>query len=481
MTNEPKLAGLFLGAGFSYEVGMPLVGELTRELKEVVTPSKLREYNKSWRMQGTGFSDTVIDDLAAVLSRPEMHYESVLGYLETQQRRISPLREEYHGIYSWVVECVSHILNRHHTLKADYIELTLRYLDGFAHLAAEQKPLWVFSLNHDLIVECLAAKHNIAVNSGFCSGEIALTTRDDAGEKTGHLRAESIQADQFTKGMPFSRSGTTGINLLKVHGALDVFTFNETGEDVLKLLPLERSVAGVIGALRAVNEDLRNMGDGRVPYKATNEITYADDDGIIQYLRRSILAGAYKFDQRVSQVLPHAMLMAFQTHINFVSRLVCIGYGFGDIHINQVMRGWLEFNAERQLEIVNPGVEEIPPFLLHLAPQIVLRKTRASDYLDAAAGIVRDESDALKKRLNLWIRMQPDKQKASLEFAAFLREWNEGLCRDILKRPERAHLKECGSMMEVRPDEISKLLLSDQRYTPDACLKTFLSSRIPLS
>jgi len=35
--------------------------------------------------------------------------------------------------------------------------------------------------------------------------------------------------------------------------------------------------------------------------------------------------------------------------------------------------------------------------------------------------------------------------------------------------------------MEVRPDEISKLLLSDQRYTPDACLKTFLSSRIPLS
>jgi hypothetical protein len=54
MSEIPQLTGFFLGAGFSYEVGMPLVGELTSELKETLTASKVREWNESWRKNGTG-------------------------------------------------------------------------------------------------------------------------------------------------------------------------------------------------------------------------------------------------------------------------------------------------------------------------------------------------------------------------------------------------------------------------------------------
>jgi len=197
MSEMPQLTGFFLGAGFSYEVGMPLVWELTSELKETLTASKVRQWNESWRKNGTGFSDAVIEDFISVLSRTDMHYESVLGYLETQQRRIAPLRREYHGLYAWVVECVSQILIRHHTLNVVYIERTLRYLDGFAHFATEQQPLWVFSLNHDVIVECLAAKHGIPLNSGFMSGDVRLPLRDEAGNKIGELSAASIAGDQF--------------------------------------------------------------------------------------------------------------------------------------------------------------------------------------------------------------------------------------------------------------------------------------------
>jgi hypothetical protein len=56
MSDSLKLTGLFLGAGFSYEVGMPLVTELTRDLKETLTPAKVKAFNKSWQEQGTGFS-----------------------------------------------------------------------------------------------------------------------------------------------------------------------------------------------------------------------------------------------------------------------------------------------------------------------------------------------------------------------------------------------------------------------------------------
>jgi hypothetical protein len=475
MREVPQLTGVFLGAGFSYEVGMPLVGELTSELKETLTASKVREWNESWRKNGTGFSDGVIEDFISVLSRSDMHYESILGYLETQQRRIESLRQEYHGLYAWVVECVSHILIRHHTLNVAYIERTLRYLDGFAHFAMEQQPLWVFSLNHDVIVECLAAKHGVPVNSGFMSGDVRLPLRDKTGNRIGELSAESLVGDQFAKGMPFSAFGTRGINLLKIHGALDVFTFNETGEDVLKLYPKVLSVAGVIDALRAANEDLRNMGDGTTPYKTTNEITYADEVGQVQYLRRSLLAGAYKFDKRVSQVLPHAMLRAFQTHIHSVSKLVCIGYGFGDSHINGVMRDWLERNVERRLEIVNPYIEDIPPFLLHVAPQILLAKTRASDYLDHAAGIIRDETDVLEKRLSSWIRKQSDKHAAEREFADFLSDYTQSTGTAFVERLAKAHLSGDNDAISVLRGEA----LSDMSCHRDACLKAFLESRSP--
>lgn len=83
----------------------------------------MRDFNKFWREQGTGFSDAVIEDFLAGISRTDMLYESVLGYLETQQHRSASLRNEYHGIYAWFVESVSQILVRHLTLNTTYISL----------------------------------------------------------------------------------------------------------------------------------------------------------------------------------------------------------------------------------------------------------------------------------------------------------------------------------------------------------------------
>jgi hypothetical protein len=55
-----RLTGLFLGAGASYEAGMPLVWELTAEIKNWLTADKIRELNACWRIQGGDYSDSVI-------------------------------------------------------------------------------------------------------------------------------------------------------------------------------------------------------------------------------------------------------------------------------------------------------------------------------------------------------------------------------------------------------------------------------------
>src|SRR4029453_1986392 len=89
-----SLTGLFLGAGASYEVRLPLVWELTTELKNWLTPDKLHSLNLWWRAQGRGYPDVVIEDVARTFAIPVLHYESILGYLETQYRRGSVSKVE---------------------------------------------------------------------------------------------------------------------------------------------------------------------------------------------------------------------------------------------------------------------------------------------------------------------------------------------------------------------------------------------------
>jgi hypothetical protein len=65
--------------------------------------------------------------------------------------------------------------------------------------------------------------------------------------------------------------------------------------------------------------------------------------------------------------------------------LVCIGYGCGDAHINQILRHWLEFSGDRQLELGAPGSKICPSFLGHVASQVTLVNEFATDYLERYA------------------------------------------------------------------------------------------------
>lgn len=372
---------------------MPLVWDLTQELKSWLTSEKLREFNKGWRAQGGGYPDEVIESFVGVLERSDLHYEALLGYLETQYRRHQPNQEHYHGLYSWLVQMIYYLFYPRHVKNLGFFHGMLPRYAGIRVLAEQNNPLWVFSLNHDLIIEMLGAKFGIPINSGFSERTISLPRRDKAGEKIGELRAQVLNEEELKGSLYFPNPPKGGIYLLKIHGALDVFAY-ENGKSLLKLVPDENSVESLLDALSAVNEEVfypySDSPNGRV--NTSNEITYADDSGEMQFLRRTLLAGAYKFDSRHSQVLPRAVLEQFETNINFVTKLVCMGYGFGDLHIDSVIRQWLEFVSTRRLEIVNPGVTAVPSFLLHLAPQVEVVPGGATEYFDSVGGIPSDMS-----------------------------------------------------------------------------------------
>lgn len=375
---------------------MPLVWELTKELKSWLTSEKLREFNQGWRAQGGGYPDEVIESFVDALERSDLHYEALLGYLETQYRRHQPNQEHYHGLYSWLVQMIYYLFYPRHVKNLGFFHRMLPRYAGIRALAEQNNPLWVFSLNHDLIIEMLAVKFGIPIHSGFSERTISLPRRNKSGEKIGELRAQVLNEEELKGALYFPNPPKSGIYLLKIHGALDVFAYEE-GKSLLKLMPDENSVESLLDALSAVNEEVfypySDSPNGRI--NTSNEITYADDSGEMQFLRRTLLAGAYKFDLRHPQVLPHALLEQFKTNINFLTKLVCIGYGFGDLHINAVIRQWLEFASTRRLEIVNPGVTEVPSFLLHLAPQVRVVLSGATEYLDSASGITRTRKEEL--------------------------------------------------------------------------------------
>jgi hypothetical protein len=82
-----KRIGLLLGAGASFESGMPLVWDLSAEIRAWLTPEKLRALNEGWRTQGGGNPQEVIDTLVTSLLDGSMHYENILGNLEAHFNR----------------------------------------------------------------------------------------------------------------------------------------------------------------------------------------------------------------------------------------------------------------------------------------------------------------------------------------------------------------------------------------------------------
>jgi hypothetical protein len=217
------------------------------------------------------------------------------------------------------------------------------------------------------------------INSGFGGKEsLPLPYRLPNGKTT--IDVEVLTEEILRKGLPFFQHGISGINLIKLHGALDLFTVRD-GKDVIKLTPIGDTADSPINALVVVNEILPFRPSNGV--NTTNEIMYLDHVREVQFLRRTTLSGAFKYSPRKDQVLPRNFLEVFQTMINYVSNLICIGYAFEDIHVNNVIRRWLELTADRRLEIVDPTRDTIPPDFRHLAPQILVRRMKAGPYLSA--------------------------------------------------------------------------------------------------
>jgi hypothetical protein len=376
---QNESVGLFLGAGASFELGMPLVWGLTGEFKGYFTPEHLRELNAGWRQQGGGYEDSVIENTLALLKRDDLHYENILGYLETASRRPEPFAEQYGAMYQRMVELVYLLLYTRQVGSLPYIERGLTPFEGLAGFAKKSSPVWVFSLNHDLMLHLLAMHCRIPLRDGFWPDNTLTVFGNQPNVPRASLLGDIVSEEDLNRGnLHLFRSGEFGINLLRIHGALDIFAFRD-GLDLCRLRPVDSELGGPLTALRIVNEEI-GYWDHAGKARIVNEIAYTDESGQEQFLQRTLLAGAQKFNKRFSQRLPQKVLDLFRSQINYVQKLYVVGYSFGDAHIDLVLRSWLEFSGDRSIVIVDPFRKEITPQLAHLALQIEIKNQTAGQF-----------------------------------------------------------------------------------------------------
>jgi hypothetical protein len=373
------MQALFFGAGASYDCGMPLVWELTAELRRWLTTEKLISFNQTWQQRGGGWCDTVIIKLTQLLENKELHYENIIGALEVEMKRERDqlVRQHFHAANGFLLQAIYGLLLERQQKNSTYAINALSDFASLKQLAEANKPLWIFSLNLDLIVEMLAAQLSIPIRSGF-NEKVTFSMSADGTTRTTvnfeRLSREDINNNRYN----FFIHGEAGINLVKMHGSLDIFAH---GDEIsyLKACPetLEpKNFPALISQINTINRKLVI----KQQVVCTNESIFLDESNNIQFLRNTLLSGAHKFSKNTPQLAPLEFLPIFQANINFASELICIGYSFGDKHIDDPLIEWLAFSKDRSLLIVNPGINGCPTKFNHMHDQVKCMGIGASEF-----------------------------------------------------------------------------------------------------
>jgi hypothetical protein len=85
--------------------------------------------------------------------------KTFLGALQTISRRTDePFAEQYSEMYGRMVEIISLLLVHRQTKSLPYIALGLAPFQGLANFVKASGRVWIFSLNHDMMIQLISSR-----------------------------------------------------------------------------------------------------------------------------------------------------------------------------------------------------------------------------------------------------------------------------------------------------------------------------------
>lgn len=357
------MKGIFLGAGASYEVGMPLVWEFSQTLRENVLnrlDSKLFNF---------GSDNELKSFFIKILSDENLHYEQVVGLLEKRYIQDVANRSKIHRVIIQLIECIQLLLLEEQFNTLNFLSEKIKDYYGVGSLTKSECVLNIFSLNHDVVFEEILDYYSIPYKDGFYKRE----------NNYSHVaRFKVATASEMENGdLDFFKPYECGINLIKLHGSLDIFAAEDKNM-FLKSYGESTFVGSNYAEIRKIEDRNIEMLQ-REGVRATNELYIHDCFGELQFLRRSLLSGAHNFKGQFEQIIPVSLLQFFVQQLKSTEHLTVIGYSFGDEHINHALKEWLECNSNI-IEVYDPYISDVPVGFDNYKNQFNLVKGGLTDY-----------------------------------------------------------------------------------------------------
>jgi len=376
--------GLLLGAGFSYDLGMPLTVELTEVFLNVFTDEMAARVAKAMSLRQPFGRDRPVDpkaimagwDLLLAYKRSGgKNYEAFLAELQHKAHLGSPTqpeRDSYHSLFDYFYRVIHTILDLYQ--EVSYAVLYGKNKDCFAALKTflSDEETWVLSLNHDLNFEFLALDFGIPITYGddheleFPVSNLELSNRIAFTYTT--RKGWSAHHPGFLKGIP-------GFNLIKLHGGLSEFTY----QDGTLLCNLHLDMPS---SLQLAQNFLlyRRMAyyENSEPVVMGQDRAISDVSGKFDLISKSMLTGGRKYSDTSKIKEGEEKLQILEEVLRELNELTIIGYGFGDEHINFRLSNAMLLNPKLRIMIVDPFRSEMPPCLRQFDYDGRVRRAAAS-------------------------------------------------------------------------------------------------------
>jgi hypothetical protein len=361
--------GLLLGAGFSYDLGMPLTIELTEVFLNLFTyemverlgsaASRLQPYGKDRPIN----RNAIMAGLASVLdykNKGGKNYEAFLGELQNRAGFSSPTqseRDSYNYLFDYFYQVIHLALCLYQ--EVSYGIMYSRNRQWFSALKTflTDAETWVFSLNHDLYLEYLALDFNIPITYGDDHTLELPVSNLDLGKRIqfSYTERKGWSADHrgFLKGVP-------GFNLVKLHGGLSEFSYKD--DTLLCNLQLDKRSSLDLARDFGLSRQMAYSENGE-PVLDGQDRGISDINGNFDIISNSMLTGGRKYSGTSKVKDGEEKLQILDAVLSELDEITVIGYGFGDEHINFRLSNAMLLNEKLRIVVVDPYRRETPSCL----------------------------------------------------------------------------------------------------------------------
>jgi hypothetical protein len=240
--------GLLLGAGFSYDLGMPLAAELTEVFLGIFDDRKIRQlarilssrqpYPKDRPINGKAISEG-LSRLLSYKKAKGSNYEEFLAGLQTLSGVANPTqsdRDSYNLLFVFFYGVIHDILGLYQQTSYEIVyPKNKEWFSKLENILSDQET-WAFTLNHDLYAEYLAIDFNIPITYGDDEKITFPVSNKNLSQQIefGFTERKKLLANNIG----FFKEAR-GINLVKLHGGLSELEYRDG--TVLCNLRLNRS------------------------------------------------------------------------------------------------------------------------------------------------------------------------------------------------------------------------------------------------